>query len=46
MKKFIPMHYGTYTMSSEPAGEPVRRIKKVIDKDKLVLLEIGGEYNL
>ena len=45
-KKFIPMHYGTYTMSSEPAGEPVRRIKKVIDKDKLILLEIGGEYNL
>ena len=45
-KKFIPMHYGTYTMSSEPAGEPVRRIKKVVDKDKLILLEIGGEYNL
>ena len=40
------MHYGAYTLSSEPASEPVKRIKKVVDKDKLVLLDIGGEYNL
>lgn len=45
-RKLIPMHYGTYTMSSEPAGEPLRRLKKVVDKDKLVILEIGGKYNL
>ena len=45
-RKLVPMHYGTYTMSSEPAGEPLRRLKKVVDKDKLVILEIGGKYNL
>lgn len=45
-KKFIPMHYGAYTLSSEPASEPVKRIKKVVDSDKLVLLDIGGVYNL
>lgn len=45
-KKFIPMHYGTYTMSSEPASEPVKRIKKVVDKEQLVLLNIGGVYDL
>lgn len=45
-KKFIPMHYGTYTMSSEPASEPIKRIKKVVDKEQLVLLNIGGVYNL
>jgi L-ascorbate metabolism protein UlaG (beta-lactamase superfamily) len=25
-KHFIPMHYGTYDMSDEPLGEPVRRL--------------------
>lgn len=45
-KKFIPMHYGTYTMSSEPASEPIKRIKKVVDKEQLVLLNIGGVYDL
>ena len=44
--KFIPMHYGTYTLSSEPASEPVKRIKKVVDKDKLEILNIGGVYYL
>ena len=44
--KFIPMHYGTYTLSSEPASEPVKRIKKVVDKDKLEILNIGGVYDL
>lgn len=44
--KFIPMHYGTYTMSSEPASEPVKRIKKVVDKEQLVILNIGGAYSL
>lgn len=44
--KFIPMHYGTYTLSSEPASEPVNRIKKVVDKDKLEILNIGGVYDL
>lgn len=45
-KKFIPMHYGTYTLSNEPVSEPINRIKKVVSKDKLIILEIGESYNL
>jgi len=27
-KRFIPMHYGTYDLSDEPAGEPVEKLRK------------------
>lgn len=43
---FIPMHYGTYTLSSEPAGEPPKRLKKVLDGKNTVMLNIGGRYKL
>lgn len=26
-ERFIPMHYGTYDLSNEPMGEPIRRLK-------------------
>jgi L-ascorbate metabolism protein UlaG (beta-lactamase superfamily) len=32
---FIPMHYGTFDLSDEPAGEPLRLIKKCAEEKKL-----------
>lgn len=37
-KKLIPMHYGTYDLSDEPMGEPIRMLK---DAEKLG--EINGK---
>lgn len=34
-KTFIPMHYGTYDLSNEPLGEPIRRLKKVFEDQSL-----------
>ncbi|MCK4662625.1 MAG: MBL fold metallo-hydrolase [Bacteroidales bacterium] len=34
-KNIIPMHYGTYNLSDEPIGEPVRELKK-LEKEKLI----------
>ena len=28
-KVFVPMHYGTFDLSDEPLGEPLRRIKEI-----------------
>ncbi len=38
-KRFIPMHYGTYDLSDEPIGEPVRILRK-LQKEQ----QIKGEY--
>lgn len=47
-KTFIPMHYGTFDLSDEPLGEPIRRLRTaMIDNnqaDKLIELSIGGTY--
>jgi L-ascorbate metabolism protein UlaG (beta-lactamase superfamily) len=32
-KIMIPMHYGTFDQSDEPAGEPLRRLKRVADEE-------------
>ena len=49
-KKMIPMHYGTYDLSDEPASEPYRFIQKSFEeKDKrenLLLLDAGEAYQL
>jgi L-ascorbate metabolism protein UlaG (beta-lactamase superfamily) len=44
-KVFIPMHYGTFDLSDEPPGEPIRFIKDIAAngglKAKLVVAEPG-----
>ncbi len=45
-KIFIPMHYGTYDLSDEPLGEPVKRIDNcfLCNKKALKLLAVGEKY--
>ena len=47
-KRFIPMHYGTYDLSDEPLGEPIRRLRKYFTKNNniecLVELAVGEGY--
>jgi len=48
--EFIPMHYGTFDLSDEPYGEPVRVLKDLKSKDKikgeLKILDVGETYYL
>lgn len=49
-REFIPMHYGTFDLSDEPPGEPLRVIKKM-KKDKaiegkLTVLNVGQVYKI
>lgn len=34
-RQFIPMHYGTFDLSDEPPGEPLRFIREINDRKKL-----------
>jgi L-ascorbate metabolism protein UlaG (beta-lactamase superfamily) len=47
-KVFIPMHYGTFDLSDEPVGEPVRILKGLEKEGKiqgeLKLLDLGENY--
>jgi len=47
-KLFIPMHYGTYDLSDEPLGEPIKRLEKCFDtearRNKLKKLVLGEEF--
>ena len=47
IKNFIPMHYGTYVLSDEPIGEPIRELKKMEKenkiKSKVHYLKVGEE---
>ena len=47
-KILIPMHYGTFDLSDEPLGEPIKRLKTAIEDsgqvEKLTELSIGGKY--
>ncbi len=47
-KLFIPMHYGTYDLSDEPLGEPIKRLEKCFDTEehrkKLKKLIVGEEF--
>jgi L-ascorbate metabolism protein UlaG (beta-lactamase superfamily) len=47
-KKLIPMHYGTFDLSDEPASEPIRILQNLKEnnllKGDLTLLNIGEEH--
>ncbi len=44
-KYLIPMHYGTFDLSDEPLGEPIKRLKQLIHERQLesstVIPEVG-----
>lgn len=47
-KMLIPMHYGTFDLSDEPLGEPIRRLEKrfaeATDGEELRRLDVGDDY--
>ena len=45
-KTFIPMHYGTYDISDEPLGEPIKLLEKCFENEmiKLRKLDVGEKY--
>ncbi len=44
-KLFIPMHYGTYDLSDEPLGEPLKLLDACFEnKTKLKKLNVGESY--
>ncbi len=45
-KIFIPMHYGTYDLSDEPAGEPIREVRRWVGADQLRELAVGEIFEL
>ncbi len=49
-KIFIPMHYGTFDLSDEPASEPIRLLeqfkKEEIIKGDLRILKVGEQFSL
>jgi len=49
-KRFIPMHYGTYDLSDEPPGEPIRKLRQAAESSalqgELVELQVGEMYRL
>ena len=46
----IPIHYGTYDLSDEPMGEPVRHLKRMQERESiqgtLKFLEVGEVFGL
>jgi L-ascorbate metabolism protein UlaG (beta-lactamase superfamily) len=49
-KVFIPMHYGTFDLSDEPPGEPIRIIRKLFEQansgTKFKELAVGESFFL
>ena len=47
-KLFIPMHYGTYDLSDEPLGEPIKRLENCFNikehRKELKKLIVGEEF--
>ncbi len=47
-KLFVPMHYGTYDLSDEPLGEPIKRLEKYFEskehRNKLKRLIVGEKF--
>lgn len=41
---FFPMHYGTFDLSDEPAGEPVRWLEKTDMKGELHIPGVGEKF--
>ncbi|MEA3467833.1 MAG: MBL fold metallo-hydrolase [Thermodesulfobacteriota bacterium] len=46
VKRFIPMHYGTFDLSDEPLGEPEHRLKNISRQQAVTFLTIGEKYLL
>jgi L-ascorbate metabolism protein UlaG (beta-lactamase superfamily) len=48
-KTLVPMHYGTFDLSDEPPGEPLRLLKEEAEKavgvDKIMALQINESLN-
>lgn len=49
-KTFIPMHYGTFDLSDEPSGEPLKILNDFREngtlKDKLKILDVGEIFKI
>lgn len=49
-KIFIPMHYGTFDLSDEPLGEPIKRLRTIAlnseQINKITELSVGEKYYL
>ena len=44
-KIFIPMHYGTFDLSDEPLGEPIKRLENCFkNKKELKKLKVGEKF--
>ncbi len=41
----LPVHHRTFTLSSEPVGEPMERLLSAAGEDRVCLREIGGEFH-
>jgi L-ascorbate metabolism protein UlaG (beta-lactamase superfamily) len=39
--RMIPMHYATFDLSDEPAGEPLKRLQSVANSTDLLIPAIG-----
>lgn len=40
-KRMIPMHYGTFDLSDEPPGDPIRVLKEAEGQEKILYLRPG-----
>jgi L-ascorbate metabolism protein UlaG (beta-lactamase superfamily) len=45
-KYMIPMHYGTFDLSDEPLGDPVRVLRKIKVQEKILYLRPGEVVSL
>jgi len=45
-KTFIPMHYGTFDLSDEPPGEPIRILEKEKASYNIQVLDVGQEFKI
>lgn len=45
-KTMLPMHFGTFDLSDEPASEPLKRLQSVADAERLILPSIGETWRL
>ena len=45
-KWMIPMHYGTFDLSDEPLGDPIRVLKKAEGQERILYLRPGERLAL
>jgi L-ascorbate metabolism protein UlaG (beta-lactamase superfamily) len=41
----LPVHHRTFALSSEPVGEPMKRLLRAAGEDRICLREIGDEFH-